>query len=500
MPSASLPTRSLMKNPASAILYRPLLLLAALALISPVPAATFSKIIGPFDPFPDSAHTVRQIRDAVFDEAGGSQFLVVLIAGLDNTAYQALYRVNAANEFQRIVAAGTATSRGPVISHFANYTQHGSTVYFVAFDAAFTWYLCKVTEPDGPVTVIAAKGDLIAGADLYEGFGGLSAHAGGLVFDVNVNRNNFSQSYQDVFHYDGATITSLVGYGTKPVPGFAGGLLYGGSQDTAPVVRNGEVAFLGQGLLPGVSSVSGIYAIPLPGGAGTPRKLVDTQDMAPGTEQRFIRVGRSELNGPLFIFDNGEAALFATGPANANAGFYRHTAAGGLVTVANGDTVVPGGTQVFSASNFTSGEVSLSGARMAFRARDDLGNDGIYLHENGTLEKLISTGQEVAGTALNVFTVHRFGLAGDHLIFAGNFALYRAVLGDDPNPTPVSLIITRNGASLSISWDGVVAGPGAVLRSTSSLSNPDWQPVTGQSNPFNLTPEPTGARYYRLEQ
>ncbi len=474
-------------------------MLTALTLIVPASAATFSRIIGPFDLFPDSADTVRQIREAVFDESGGNQFLVVLVAGLDSTSYQALYRVNAANEFQRIVAAGTATSRGPVISHFGNYTLHGSTAYFVAFDAAFTPYLCKVTEPDGPVTVIAAKGDLIAGLDVYDGFGGLSAHAGGLAFDANVNRDNFFRSYHDVMHYDGAAITSLVGYGTRPVPGGDSRFFFM-NLDTGPIVRGGEVAFLGQGQGAFLPAVRGIYALPLPGGAGTPRKLADNQDMAPGSAQPFNTIGLSQLQLPLFAFDSGEAAFYATDFANADAGFYRHTTAGGLVTVADGDTVVPGGTQGFADGAFASGEISLSGDRMIFRALDEFGNDGIYLQENGTFAKLIATGQEVAGTALNVFAVHRFGLAGDQLIFAGNFALYRAVLGDDPNPTPVSLVITRNGTDLSISWDGLGAGPGAVLRSTTSLSNPDWQPVTGQSNPFNLTPEPTGARYYRLEQ
>jgi len=488
-----------MKNPAPTSICRPLALLAALVLIAPAPAATFSKIIGRLSPFPDSADTVRQIGEAVFDDTGSHQFLVLLDAGLERGSFQAIYRVNAANEFQRIVAVGAATSRGPAINFFGGYTLHGATVYFVAFDDAFTSYLCKVTEPGGPVTVIAAKGDLIAGLDLYEGFGGLSAHAGGLAFDANVNRNNFFRSYHDVMHYDGTTITSLVGYGTKPVPGADFRMFFMGL-DTGPVVRDGEVAFLGGGQGTGFPSVRGIYALPLPGGAGAPRKLVDTQDMAPGSAQPFSEIGRSQLQLPLYAFDNGEAALYATDLANADAGFYRHTTAGGLVTVADGDTVVPGGTQGFADGAFASGEVSLSGDRMVFRADDELGNKGIYLHENGALTKLISTGQEVNGTTLNFFTVHRFGLADDQLVFAGNGDLYRAVLGDDPNPTPVSLIITRNGASLSVSWDGVAAGSGAVLRSTPSLIDPDWQPVTSQSNPFNVTPESPGARYYRLEQ
>lgn len=500
MLSLSFPTRSPMKNPASTSICRPLALLAALVLILPAPAATFSKIIGQPDPFPDSADKVRQIGEAVFDDTASNQFLVLLDAGLERGSFQAIYRVNAANEFQRIVAVGTPTSRGPAISHFGNYTHHGATVYFVAFDDAFTSYLCKVTAPGGPVTVIAAKGDLIAGQDLYDGFGGLSAHAGGLAFDANVNRNNYFRTYRDVMHYDGATITSLVGFGTKPVPG-ADSRMFFMNQDTGPIVRDGEVAFLGagQGSFP-FPPVRGIYALPLPGGAGTPRKLVDTQDMAPGSANPFSEIGQFQSQLPRYAFDNGEAAFYATDFAKADAGFYRHTTAGGLVTVANGDTVVPGGTHGFADDAFASGQVSLSGDRMVFRVYDELGNDGIYLHKNGTLTKLISTGQEVNGTPLNSFILHRFGLADDQLVFAGNGSLYRAVLGDDPNPTPVSLIITRNGTTASISWDGVAAGPGAVLRSTPSLSNPDWQPVASQSNPFNLTPEPTGARYYRLEQ
>jgi len=155
-----------MNTSLASLVQRTCAMLTALTLIVPASAATFSRIIGPFDLFPDSADTVRQIREAVFDESGGNQFLVVLVAGLDSTSYQALYRVNAANEFQRIVAAGTATSRGPVISHFGNYTLHGSTAYFVAFDAAFTPYLCKVTEPDGPVTQVSKPPGKEASTDL----------------------------------------------------------------------------------------------------------------------------------------------------------------------------------------------------------------------------------------------------------------------------------------------------------------------------------------------
>lgn len=474
--------------------------LICLRLLSPAHAAMFTKIIGPLDPFPDEARTVRQIREVVFDESGANEFLVVLVAGLDSTSPQALYRVNAADQFQRIAAAGTALGSGPVIASFGNYTLYGGTVYFVAFDSAFHRYLCTVSGPGGAVTVIAAKGDLIAGNDRFESFGGLSAYAGGLVFDGFVNRNNFARAFNDVFHYDGTTLSSLIGFGTKPVPGTTEAVFFM-NKDTAPIVRNGEIVFLGEGLPFNFGSIRGLYALPLPGRPGALRKLVDIQDKVPGSTQILTTIGRNQFELPLFDFDDGEVALFATGFQDADAGFYRHTEAGGLTTVANGDTTAPGGTEKFLGMSFAQGELSFSGGRMVFQMRDGSGNTGIYQHENGSLEKVIAGGDEVDGQPIFQFNVHRRGLSGDHLVISGNFALYRTMLGGGgPTPTPVKLQITRTESQVAISWDAAVAGPGAELQSTASLAAPDWQKVNGQTNPYPVNTTTAGAQYFRLKQ
>lgn len=477
--------------------------LLSLAFSMLAPAATITKIIGPSDRMPDSTDTVREIAGRpVFDEAGTDQFLVVLSAGFGPAAYQALYRGNALNQFQRIAATGTATSRGAVIASFGDYTMHGGAVYFVGFDASFTHYLCKVTEPGGPVTVIAAKGDVIAGTDKYEGFiGGLSAYAGGLAFDAVVNQNNFTRTYNDVFHYDGSGVTSLAGYGAKPVPGFDGALFFM-NQSTAPVVRNGEVAFLGSGLVPlRIGSVQGLYALPLPGGTGAPRKIVDNRDKAPGSDQTLTQIGRSTLQLPLFGFDSGEAVFFATSFDNSAAGFYRHTVAGGLAALLNRETTLPESTQKFDPATFIGGDVSFSGGRMALAASDDQGNRAIYLYQNGSLQRLLSTGQEVGGVTLNFFTLHSRGLSGNQLIFSGNSALYRAVLdgGGGPAPTPVPLHIAKNGDQVIISWDAAAAGPAAELQSTASLTAPDWRKVPSQANPATAATASV-AQYFRLKQ
>jgi hypothetical protein len=462
-------------------------------------AATFSRIIGPFDPFPDSGDTVRQVREAVVDASGTGDFLVVLNAGLESSSFQALYRVNAANEFQRIAAQGTATSRGAAVVSFGQYALHGGMVYLVAFDEAFNHYLCRVSAPGGEVTVIAAKGDVLAGLDRYDGFvGGLAAHSGGLAFDASVNRDNGTRFYNDVLHYDGESVISMVGYGTTPVPGAPGASFFM-NKVTAPVVHGGEAIFLGEGLIIGLGSVTGIYAFPLPGQSGEPRKLVDSRDAAPGTAQPFSVIGRSSIDQPLFDFDSGEAAFYATSAQQANAGLYRHTEADGIALVVNQDTAVPGGTQRFQSDAFAQGMLGFAGGRLVFRAMDELGSDGLYVQEGGVLERLIATGDEVDGTALNIFELYRHGLGGDQLIFSANFALYRALLDGGSQPTPVSLEIERIGDELVISWDGVQAGPGAVLEWSSSLVNPEWEGAGG-GNPFSADLGVGGQRYYRLRQ
>lgn len=468
-------------------------------LFSPAHAATFARILGASDPFPDDTRTVRQIREVVFDESGANEFMVLLIAGFEPGSFEALYRVDAADRFQRIAATGTATSRGAVIASLGSYTLHGAAVYFWGLDAASNGYLCKVTEPAGTATVIAAKGDLIAANDRFESFGGLSAYAGGLVFDGFVNRNNFARTFNDVFHYDGSDFTSLIGFGTKPVPGTTGAVFFM-DKDTAPLVRNNEIVFLGEGIPFNFGSIRGLYALPLPGRPGALRKLVDIQDKAPGSTRAWTTIGRNLSQLPLFDVDSEGVAFFAAGFQDADAGFYLHTEAGGLTTVADGDTTVPGGTEKFLGMSFAQGELSLSGNRLVFQMRDGAGNSGIYQHANGSLEKVIAGGDEVDGQPLFQFRLDPRGLSGDHLVFYGNETLYRTVLGGDGStPIPVALQITRTGNQVAISWDAAAAGPGAELQSTASLAAPDWQKVSGQTNPFLANPT-AAAQYFRLKQ
>jgi hypothetical protein len=61
-----------------------------------------------------------------------------------------------------------------------------------------------------------------------------------------------------------------------------------------------------------------VYAFPLPGQSGEPRKLVDSRDAAPGAAQPFSVIGRSSVEQPLFDFDRGETASYATSAQQVN--------------------------------------------------------------------------------------------------------------------------------------------------------------------------------------
>jgi hypothetical protein len=65
-------------------------------------------------------------------------------------------------------------------------------------------------------------------------------------------------------------------------------------------------------------------------------------------------------------------------------------------------------------------------------------------------------------------------------------------------PPPMLTVASYTSTNLTISWSN---GPGFILQSTSSLSNPAWTAVaTGTNNPAVVPILPTGSQFFRVVQ
>lgn len=171
-------------------LHTSLLLLAFLTPITARPAAGFKKVISIGDSMPDRPGKVALVRAGEFDRAPGSdQFLVLLneaSADFLAPAFAALYLEDSNHNLKRVVDTETPVPGGALLANIPSFTVYGGKVYFTA-NLART--LCRVDTPGGPVTVIAKQGDTVDQTNRFEAFiGGLSAYAGGLVFDANAMR------------------------------------------------------------------------------------------------------------------------------------------------------------------------------------------------------------------------------------------------------------------------------------------------------------------------
>ena len=189
-------------------------------------------------------------------------------------------------------------------------------------------------------------------------------------------------------------LTALADLST-PVPGGSGNFRFFGT----PAIESGVVAF------PAFDEMfkAGIYR----SAAGSLARVVDTQTTVPGRSVTFGFFGNPVVGGGIVAF-SALASDFS--PAGLYAG-----SGGGLVTIADLGTPVPGGQGSFRF--FGSGPV-LAGGGVAFMGADSTGTQGIYVRTGGTIHKIISATDTLDGSAISFLQL----ATGDSCDFFGCLA------------------------------------------------------------------------------
>lgn len=199
-------------------------------------------------------------------------------------------------------------------------------------------------------------------------------------------------------------------------------------------VSRGRVAFVAAEVADGSSPSSprrppnrGIYSDY--GSAGEIRVVVDTTTAVAGGANRFVEFGVLSMAGDRIAFK----AIDSRG----REGIYVSVASGGLETVADTATPIPGGEGTFSSLGFSLFDgPSLSGESVAFLGVGGNGRSGIYMTLDDAMVKVIAAGDTVEGKTVTAVVMSPDALDEDRLAFQVFFAnesqgIYVASRGDD---------------------------------------------------------------------
>lgn len=201
--------------------------------------------------------------------------------------------------------------------------------------------------------------------------------------------------------------------------------------DTAPVVRNGTVVFLGRSFT--TQFLEGLYSVPAAGGAVVKVADYTTADPSGGTFSLFDSSGK-QLGG--FAFDGTTVAFHGQGSTQA-VGIYAATPNGSSLLIADGahPYTAPGGkVGAFSAPLVSGVNVIMAGTDGSDPAK---GYNGLYLGKaggNGVVTELVNSTQQLPG-GTNAGFHTRFD--APFMAFDGTLAAFRADDAAAPAASPL---------------------------------------------------------------
>ena len=328
----------------------------------------------------------------------------------------------------------------------------GGTVVFLGWDssgARFSQGLYTVPAGGGPVTrVIDTRTASPTGGTFRQidesskPFGAFSIDAGRIAFSA-LNNSGFGGVYSA--NIDGSGLTRLMDNTTpfRPNPQTTTTIVGG----TNPWISGNTVAFWGGNGFDPSSGYNGIYTVPTTGGTPVERmnSLLRLPGISAATYHTRVLIPTVQLEGQTIVFSADDT--FA--PAGFR-GLYLLSGSGAPTVIADGVTALPSLGPFVLPSSFNS--FSLNNGRVLFRVQDTAFNSALFLWQNGTVNRVIGTGDIIDGRRVSfVVDLSPGALAGDRFAFLVDFgpqfgpAIYAAV-----PPGDLALNALQNGASYSL--------------------------------------------------
>ena len=304
---------------------------------------------------------------------------------------------------------------GQEFSDFRNFTVQGDSVLFLGVVGSFPLRLYRYSQEGGLVS-IAGPGVAVPG-----GSGDFSQ-----VSDYEVSGSNLAVSspVTGVYRDTGSGLTPVADTGTSVPEGEGDFTAFGGVS-----ISGTSVAFMGED----AAGHEGVY---VQFAEGELMKVVDTRTPVPGGTGNFTDINAVEVS------ISGTGVGFVADDDTENIGYYAFTPEGGIVTVVDQNTTVPGGTGTFI--DFTA--PSIEGAAFSFAGQDEVGVWGVFSNVGGELEKVVGQGDVLGGKVLKGLLFETV-LSGDDIVFMAIFeddsrGIFRATLV----PEPTVLVVLGIGA------------------------------------------------------
>jgi uncharacterized delta-60 repeat protein len=396
-------------------------------------AVPIAKVVATGDPVPGGGVF------ATFPEAASIRGSLVAFRGLGGAGVQGIYGCMPADPCVPLASVGTSIPGGTgTFSGFGGPSTAGRFTSFLGTGAGQAGvYSCDRAIPTDPCVPIADLGSLIpGGSGAFTGFADVGA-AGGLTGFVGTGA-----SQQGVYACDRAIPTdpcTPVADLTTSIPGGTGAFVgFGALSLTADVTQQAPaaiVAFVGNG-----SGQQGVYACDRTIPTDPCTRVADRTTAIPGGTGTFTAFSRVAVALDFGQADPPPIALFV-GNGPGQQGVYScdlSIPTDPCTPVATLATAIPGGAGTFTGF----GAVATSRTHAAFLGRGVSGQEGIYVAS--TLQKVVATGDPLAGRTVAALRFGRDGLDANRLAFNASFTdgtegVFVATLGLVGNLAPSAL-------------------------------------------------------------
>lgn len=401
---------------------------------APGQSYAFTKVVDYLTPRPDGAgvFTINAVTTPSFD----GQWVVFRDNGpVDDVTLASIWSFNTLDgtlhklvSLTTPVPGGTGAFSSVQLLDTAPFVRQGRVIFVARDSNAFPHNqgLYAMPAAGGPIVKIADYQTANPSGGLFTVFDAAGHQAGGFSFDGTTVVFNAQGSAGTVGDYSAPPDGSSLGMVADSLHPYHAAAVNNPANFISPAISGSNIVLAGvSGSDPG-TSYNGIYLGSV-GGNGTLTELLNTNQRLPDDPSVSFH---TRFDAPVLAVDGALIAFRAT---NSNAAFFfglytTDLASHTISKVVDVNSTLPGLGRLTAIAD---GGVAVSRGSVFFRAGDNTGRSGLYVWNNGTLARIIGSGDHFDGQ--NVVSVgdpgpaalDRSGFAFN-VDFAGGRALYAA--------------------------------------------------------------------------